>query len=265
MGRHRIILAADTATVRLEVGRGALCVRHKTYSAPQTLGGCAHCTFDEFETDFRAMTSAMDTLVIVGMNRIINPGNRTHEVFEFLHNDSARFTKTSVDRTLWIGEPWRAWFHFGFVGAKYREYTYSYLAESHYKAHIEGVRENDPFNAETIAECGDGLIVSDHEKYFTDVRIETIAMSDAVHSEYQREKESAFNDEKTLKGIVNRLARIASDACPFRSIPTPTKLFDHREHRIVRTDLGVDKFLTDGLLRSVELTNATAARFHHGG
>ena len=136
----RIILTHDPAAVSIDAGPEALCVRHPAYQAPRTAAGCLHVDWQEFEAEPRRWMDGRSLVVVVGLNRIITPGNRTREVFEVLYNLSRDVRKLSIDQTLFVAEPWRAWFHFGFVGAPYREYTYSYLAESHWRAHQDGVR-----------------------------------------------------------------------------------------------------------------------------
>lgn len=261
---HRIVLARDTGLVRLDLDAHALCVRHRSYDPPLTGAGCRHMTFDAFEDDPRDAMRGRDTLAVVGLGRIITPGNRTREVFEVLFNLTDDWQKVSLDRTLFVSEPWRAWFHFGFVGARYREYTYSYLAESHWKAFGDGVRGDDPFGLEAIVDCGRGVVRSEDEQYFDEVAVETVALGAAAHAEYQELKAVAFDEEHTAPAIIDRLSRFAQAACPLRRIPTPARLFDRTAHRIVRTDLKVDEYLTGRLLALVELTNGIAAAFHGG-
>jgi hypothetical protein len=49
-----------------------------------------------------------DCLVMVGLSRAMTPSNRTREVWEVLFNNSTDMVKFSIDRTLFVAEPWRA-------------------------------------------------------------------------------------------------------------------------------------------------------------
>lgn len=263
-----IILAHDTSRVTLDLGERSVCVRHRTYPAPCVVPDCLHLTWDDFEPDPRRAMHGRDTLVLVGLNKIMTPSNRTAAVVEVLFNLSDTWRKLSVDRTLFAAEPWRAWFHFGLVGAPYREYTYSYLAESHWRAYQEGVRTDDPFAVETIAHEGEGVVRSTYDRYFRPVTIERVEVSAAIHSAYQDLKTRCFDEEHTAQAIVTRLARFAQDACPTRRVPTPARFFDLEAaadglfgQRLVQTDLKVDDYLVGRLIGLVALTDAVGRSF----
>lgn len=256
-----IILTPDTGTVALpDVGAEALCVRHPKYVAPTTGPACTHMTFPEFERDPRGAANGKRVLVMVGMNRIISPANRTQNVFEFLHNDSRHLRKISVDRTLFVAEPWRTWFHFGFVGAPYREYTYSYLAETHWRAAQDGLR-GDPFSLEAISAAGDDVVRATYASYF-DLSTETLALSASAHQDYQKLKAACFDEEHTIAAILRRLGEFAQQSHPWRTLPTPASLFEHRTHRLRVTDLPIDRYLVGRLRALADLTNAIGAHFY---
>lgn len=264
MGSDRkIVLAKDIGSVRLDLGP-AVCVRHKKYTWPDVAGDCEFVEWTDFEATPRRWLDPERSLIIVGLNRIINPGNRTREVFEILYNLCKDVQKWSIDHTLFVGAPWRAWFHWGLVGAKYREYTYSYLAESHWKAYGEGACEEDPFSLDVIGKWGHGVVESRYERFFEDVRVETVRMPPAVHAEYAQLKETCFDEEHTIGRIIARLSRFARESCPERRIPTPTTLFARATHDIVRTDLPVDEYLVNNLLSLVRLTDEIGSAFYGG-
>jgi hypothetical protein len=257
-----IILARDTGKVRLlkDVGAGAICVRHRTYDPPDTMSGCWHLTWEEFEADPAAALRSRSLMIVVGLNKIITPANRT-KVGPLLLRSEPGLRRVSVDRTLFISEPWRAWFHFGCVGAPYREYTYSYLAESHWKAAREGVRE-DPFTLEQIGQWGAGVVRCDYARWFEPLRAEVVQLDAAAHEEYAALKVRAFEEEHTESGVVGRLAAFAQERCPRRAIPSVARLFASTAPSIVRTDLAVDAYLAEQIERLVSLTDGIASLFH---
>jgi hypothetical protein len=249
-----IILAKDTGMVVRDWGN-ALCVRHRDYSAPM-----ASVLYEDYEP---SMLREKDTMLVVGLSRILTPANRT-KVGPHLLRPLQGIRRISLDSVLFIVEPWRAWWHFGCVGARYREYTYSYLAESRWRAAQECHGE-DPFSLGELAKWGDGIVESMVDRYFERVTTEVIEVGVYVEREYQALKTKCFDEEHTPAAIIKRLSDFAAEVCPQRSIPAMSQLFKRDEHAIVATNLGVDRWLTGQLTAMVELTNGIARRFHRGG
>ncbi len=255
-----IYLTKDTGAFELDAGTSAVCVTHESYGAPRI--DCPHLPLSEFMADVSGSLHGRGTLVVVGLNKILTPGNRTTLGKVFLR-PMPGIKRISIDRTLFVSEPWRAWFHFGCTSAKYREYTYSYLAESHWRAALEGIRE-DPFSLGMVAEEGAGQVVTDHGQYFQPMEIERVEVGPSAHKEYQTLKAQCFNEEHTVHGIIKRLASFAKEVCPRRKLPTRASLFSRREHEIIITDLMVDTYLIGELTGLVDLTNGIARSFYGG-
>jgi hypothetical protein len=248
-----IILTADTASI--EVPYGALIVRHRDYPAPEP-----SVRYEDYSP---TMLNGKTRMVVVGLSRILTPANRT-KVGQHLLRPIEGVQRISVDRTLFVVEPWRSWWHFGCVGAKYREYTYSYLAESRWKAGQEGIGE-DPFSLDEIERWGKGVITSLDPTHFNNFDIKILDMGADVERDYQALKSKCFDEEHTPAAIIKRLSDFAQTVCPFRAVPTPSQLFKHTSHVVVATDLGVDRWLVSQLQGLVDLTNGIAGRFYHGG
>ncbi len=217
-----------------------------------------------FESEYKRYSDGEKAIVLVGLSKIRNPSNRANLVWGFLHNHRPDIHKVSIDRTLFVAEPWRAFFQFYWVHATYGVYTYSYLAESHWKASQEGIRE-DPFSLSEILEKGSHLLAGTESSFFTTFDHEVIETDEATKEAYQVEKAKAFDEEHTLAGILGRLSAFAKAAVPERSIPTKGRLFDCRKWNLVTSDLLVDKFLVGQLRELVDLTNGIqrAAYEHH--
>lgn len=261
----KIILCADVSEAGVVVPAPAksLCVHHKSYPVPAALSGVRSIGFDEFESAARAHLQGVETLFVVGLNRAMTPSNRTAEVFEILFNATPGLAKVSIDRTLFVFEPWRAWFHFGLVGAPYLDYSYSYLAESDWKGWRDGFRTENPFDVETVERFGRGVIETQGGTAYIDaLEIETIEQSDAVHTDYSRLKSQCFVEERTITPILRRLAAFAQGVCPTRTIPSRTQLFRRRRHSVVVTDLGIDRYLATELADLTQLTQAIHEAFH---
>lgn len=258
-----IVLAHDTGDVRLDVDGEALCVRHSKYTPPQTGPRCRHVTYEEFSRDPRGAMAGRSTLVVVGLGAVVTPANRTKTFRKFFRRPDD-WQKISVDRTLFVSEPWRAWWHFGVVGARYREYTYSYLAESHWRAYVDGARTDDPFALPVVVEHGCGVVTSTYDRYFDPLEIERVAVGADEHATYRQLKAQCFDQEHTLSAILKRLETFAARVCPNRAVPTPARLFGRTRHRVVQTDLPVDDFLVGRLRALVELTDGIGRAFRAG-
>ena len=260
MGTESIILTQDIEFVSLDLPAPVLCVHHRTYPVPVAWSAGA-LEFSDFARAPRQHLTGLGALVIVGLNRIMTPSNRTQEVFEILFNLSPALRKVSIDRTLFIAEPWRSWFHFGLTGTPDGAYTYSYLAESHATAYRDGRREDDSFSLAAIAECGRGVVRSIGAAVFRPLHIDVVETDEEAKRQYQAEKVKAFGKEQTLAGILLRLSAFASAVCPSRRVPSPGALFSRPSHRIVRTDLRIDEFLVGRLAELIALSNGVHEAF----
>lgn len=255
----RIHLAPDTGAVVLPVGPEAVCVRHRAYVPPRTNEGCLHLTWEAFLDAPKRALEGRSVMVVVGLSRLATPSNRT-KVGPLLWGHLPGVTRLVVDRTLFVAEPWRAVWHLLAVAGRYREYTYSYLAESHWEAAQEG-RRDDPFTLEALCEGGRGLIQSHAPTFFEGFEVERVALGPEVHAAYQELKARSFEEEHTSAAIITRLAAFAAEHLPRRRLPTSARLFDARSHRVVQTDLRVDDWLVGRLRALVDLTNGLARAF----
>jgi hypothetical protein len=253
-----IILAPDITKVQCAAWPDALFVVADRFPMPDLAGTKGDVMrWSAFEADFKGASDGRKTIILVGMTKIRTPSNRGNPVWGYLHNHRKDIQKVSVDRTLFVSEPWRAFFQFYWVHVPYGCYTYSYLAESHWRAAADGVRP-DPFSQEAILSQGMGIIRSQAPAYFAPMAIDTVAVGPEVHAEYNRLKAACFDEEHTIGAILARLAKFAQQAVPTRSIPTTARLFEHREWAWTRTDLKIDEYLTGRLTGLVELTNGIA-------
>jgi hypothetical protein len=259
-----IILSKNISGLRVKDTSNALCVRHKTYPLPVLDEGAKCITYEELAKDPTGAMNGRDRMIAVGINKMVSPSNRTKTFRDLMH--AARgIPKVSIDTTLFVSAPWRAWWHFGFVEAAYREYTYSYLAESHWKAHEDGVRKDDPFALEVLIEHGQGLIRCDYDRWFDRIDERIVEMSDDTKKAYAELKARCFDEEHLITPIINRLSKFADKACGARAIPKPHRLFSKTDLKIVRTDMAVDKYLAGQLLRFAGIADGIAAEFYDAG
>lgn len=254
----KIRLSDNIPSVAIDAPGPSLLVHHRAY--PAIAGDMPRMTFDAFAENPRRHVSGLQALVLVGLNRIITPANRTAEVFEVLFNNTPDLRKISIDRTLFDSEPWRLWFHFGATGSPFDGYSYSYLLESHYKAWLDGVRGGDnPISVDRVVRNARGVLRCDYQAYFTEPSEAVVTVGESAHREYQKEKRQAFDECTSAWQIIGRLSKCAQRLCPERRLPSYRELFEAREPSWTATDLAVDRYLCARLHDAVQLTNAVAA------
>lgn len=253
---HKIFLTDKPEDLVLDVESPCLCVTHPKYAAPKMPVGTHHMGYKAFAADARSAVKDMKSLVLVGLDNMMNPGNRTDMVWEIVFNNTRALPRYVVNRLPFIGEPWRMWFAFGATSSTYLNYTYSYIAESHYNAWLEGYSDINPFDPETVLACSEGVVKSTYPAWYTDVKVDVVPVSPSVHEEYQILKDICFAEETSIKAIFMRLEKFAQSVCPTRSLPKLNKLHEHRQVHIVATDLKVDTYRVERLTHCIDLTNS---------
>lgn len=249
---HRIILASKPPPLP-DIGP-AIAVVAKGYQAPD---GIPVHSVEQLLEEPSLMDRSPLTLVVCGLSRLVTPSNRVRldPIWGWRRPGLRRI---SIDHLLFVGEPWRIWWHFSAVDQERWGFTDSFLAETRWKRAIEE-QQPDPFGVDSVIEKCRGVVRCVDAFRFGDVAVQTVRLQKHVHDEYAREKETAFRDVASIAGIIKRLAAFAQKAAPQRSIPSQSRLFASTSHTIVRTDLGVDEFLTSQLLERIRLTNAIAS------
>jgi hypothetical protein len=197
------------------------------------------------------------TMVAVGLARMMTAANRVALGKVFLRPREG-LRRIVVDRTLFISEPWRAWWPFRAAGeALPFGLTDSFLAETRWRMALE-TQSACPFGIEPVRAAMRGIVRGVDPFRFDEPSVEILPVSASARAEYARIKEAAFTDEKTIGAILAKLSAFAKSVEPRRAIPSTANLFKSATVRIVRTDLAVDAFLAEQLLDRVALTNAIA-------
>lgn len=101
------------------------------YELPDIKGVKGIIEFEKFKEIYSNLHANM--YILVGLNRIITPSNRTNFVFEHLFTLSADVPKISLDTEPFIGEPWRLWFHYGVTKTGKFGIPYSYAIETEWQ------------------------------------------------------------------------------------------------------------------------------------
>lgn len=254
-----IWLIDDPDRVPLDRGSSSLWVfpdRWKPPTAARTMPA------KRYLADPRGALKGIELLVIVGMSAIVTPANRV-KTGPYL-NEPWKGRRESVDRTLFVSEPWRAWWHWGCVGAKWDAVPHSFALEGLWNQYMDG-RVDDPCSLNEFVRLGSGIVMSSiHTPRFSGIDVDIIRVGDAVHARYQEEKAEAFELETTWRGLLRRLGKFAQAIEPRRSVPQNADLFRHlgvSRPKIIATDLPVDTWIVERHRKTVALVDGIADAF----
>ena len=255
-----IFFVDDPARLRLDLPGPVLCLHHQDYAPVQLPDGATVMLWSEFYDRYKAEPGLIkvDNVVFVGTNHIITPSNRTDPVFETLFSGTREINKVSVDLCPFVSVPWRTWFHFGIVNRPYGRYDYSYACETDWNKAQDGLSDYDPFDLDEMLHWSklDGAVVVTRGDYFTDLQVITVDLLPDVVAEYQDLRDALLDTEKSVTPVLRKLAAFAREHCRQRHIPQPHAFFRKPEGvQIVRTNLGIDDYLTEQLLGLAQLTN----------
>lgn len=225
--------------------------------------GCDSVPLSTFADDPHDALASYDTALFLGLSNMMTPSNRTDDVWEFTFNQMDT-PAVSVDRNLFRSDPWRAWFHFGLVDAEYRDYTYSYLAETDYEQYFNGQTDDNPFSLAEIRTWGEDIIESQYRQYFRMFDVTVGYEADASEEyEYSELLDDLFQEKNTIGQVRRALAAYAGDIYPERQVPSRHQLFRNGTDWTLRiTDLPIDRWKASYLRDLVELTNGIAEAFY---
>jgi hypothetical protein len=254
-----IYLTSTPETAPVDRGPRALWVHpdraHRRPVVPWTVSAAEY-----FELPMADIRRA-DVVVVVGLSQIVTPGNRVRT--------GPRLTepwdgppRVSVDRALFLGEPWRAWWHWGCVRAPWDDVETSFRMEN-LCAQALDKRRPDPCTIEEFVRVGTGVVrADDTAARFGGLDVEVLPTDPTG---YDEEKARAFEEETTPAGLTRRLGQWAQAREPRRSVPTTARLFLElgrgRPPKVVATDLPVDRWLVSRLRHLIDLTDGIADAF----
>lgn len=127
---RKVIFTPDIAKITLsDLPENTLIIVHDMYDRPMidrpTVDWLRfRATYAEYE---------VEQFVIVGANRMINPSNRCDMVNDYLQVMTKSIPKVSIDTSPFIGEPWRAWYHYSLAFGEWLGVDYSYPVEGEWK------------------------------------------------------------------------------------------------------------------------------------
>lgn len=257
--KNKIILTLTPGFIDGAQWEKPLCV----YKDQNPVSGVDAIKFKEFKEEPRKKLNEYETLIMVGLSNMMTPSNRTDEVWEYTFNQMDK-NCISIDKYLFRSDPWRTWFHFGLIDAEYRDYTYSYLAETDYEKYYNGLSEKNPLSYKEIKKWGGGLIESNYKRYFKKFDIKVgYQVNPSEEYEYMEKLDELFKTKNTIGQVIRGLESYAEDIHPGRNVPSRHKLFKgDRSFQLNVTDLPVDEWKSNYLKYLADFTNRILEGFY---
>lgn len=250
----QILLTNDWDSVPLDRSSRSVWLHHDS----DVVRASRCVSLSRFMDDPRGAVDGAELLVVCGLvSRLCTPSNRV-KLGQFLTEPWWGPPRVSVDRCLFVGEPWRMWWHWGCVGKPFSKYHTSYRMESDWKLYVD-TGDKNPCDISQVVEYGRGIVEFRDGFRFAKIGMHVEPMSDEAKEQYAEEKESAFAEEKTATAIIRRLDRFAQRLYPQRHVPR--NLFADDTHHVRVTDFGVDSYLVTRMQEVVNLTNQIAENF----
>jgi hypothetical protein len=208
---------------------------------PPGFAGFEYMDMQEYRKKYTKIEPSL--IVLVGLNRIINPANRCDFVLDHLSTLTPNIPKMSIDTAPFIGEPWRLFYHYQFTKTGRFLHPHSYALETEWKSWFCRDREDSIFQPEILQ----GLLADT----YSDLPLRKTAVTwYEVESEwYENIKTHAFSMFPTYKNLLNFLIKEANSkyavSVSYNDFGKPWHL----------PDLGIYRFLVEEMLRREAIWN----------
>jgi len=244
--KHAIFFVKDPASLVIEgVPEDTLLVYHAEYTPPK-VSGATTIPFEEFKAKY--VDYHVNMIILVGLNRMINPSNRCDFIHEYLSTLTANIPKLSIDTEPFIGEPWRLFFHYLFTSNNLFKRPHSFAVQTEWLHWFNRESNECIISPEYLGKC----IV----KTFSDLDLleSTFTFTEVDEKQqtwYAEAKQFTFNKYNTLKLIVNALLKHANTRfgldLDFGSY--------HASKDFTIPDIGVYRFVVEENMRRMQIYN----------
>lgn len=207
--------------------------------------------FEKFRVSYESYTPTM--IVLIGLNRIINPSNRCDFVFSYLTTATPNITKISIDREPFIGEPWRVFFHYLFSRSGRWPEPHSYAVETNWRKWFFRDQNTCSMDAENIRLLIGNDTISDLPKINSKFHLAGVNEMDA--SWYEAMKKSVIEANSTPKLWVNGLLRECN-----KRFGLGLSMDSYRDNKDMTVpDVGVIRFVVEENRRRQAIYNAVVS------
>jgi len=257
---RNIIFSKNIKNISLDIKGKTVCIYEKRYKEmlPQ-IKNTNHIEFSYLKNNYKDQNffDGVNNIVFIGLNKIFNLSSRIDPIFDILQYNLSNIQIFSIDTSPYIGDIWRIWTHFSFTRNDFGGYTYSYLLQTDYNKYLSGFSNNNPVSIEKIKEYAKNKIRIEYEIYFSTPQITTFKLPPAIHQRYQVLKKELFDKYNRIGPIIKGLSNFAKACYKKRNIPQEHKIFEFPDDiRILKTDLKVDGYLTNKLVKKIDEVNS---------
>lgn len=245
----------DTSTAKVDAIGKTIVVYRDGYNLPNL-----EAEFIEFER-YRITYDVIECnlMVLVGLNRMINPSNRCDFIHEHLTTLTPHIPKISIDTTPWIGEPWRLYYHYQYTRSGKFGASYSYPIEGEWQRWFYREANDSQISGRNVR-----TIITDtySDLDHLTAKFELIEPSQADESWYSKAKDQIFAKYDTPKMLINNLLKLSNAhfglSISFDSYKTePTKdLFGNQANHFKLPNIGIYRFMAEENIRRMETYNA---------
>ena len=131
---NKVFFTKDiNSTIARELGdscKNSIVVYHGMYEKP-VIEAKQIIEWQEYQKVYQEIEA--ESMVLVGLNRMINPANRCDFIHDYLTTLTPNISKIIIDTAPFIGEPWRLFYHYLFSNTNKFGYNYSYPVEGEWK------------------------------------------------------------------------------------------------------------------------------------
>ena len=243
---YKVQFLQDTSNPNLTelIGRTVVVYRDG-YKLPE-ISGAEYIEFEKYKATYTKHTP--DNIIMVGTNRIFIPANRCDMVYEYLQTMTPHINKISLDTSPFIGEPWRAWFHYSLAFGEWLGYNYSYIVETDWQHWFYRDAETSILDGQQLCPEVKGTF-SDLPKLMPTFEFYE---PDALLAEYYQEvKKLAFDKYGTPKQLIQFMSKTLNDHL---SLDFSFDSF-RKSQRFLLPDFGVYRFMAEENERRMETYN----------
>lgn len=252
---NRVQFLKDTSMAKLDIPTKTLLVYREGYALPKV--DAEYVEFEKYKIAYDSIDCKF--MVLVGLNRMVNPSNRCEFIHEHLTTLTPHIPKISIDSLPWIGEPWRLYYHYQYSRCGKFGASYSYP--------IEGEWQKWFYRESQDSQLAGGNVRLVIEDTFSDLDqlSATFELTEASQKDlgwYATAKEQVFAKYDTPKMLINNLLKLANahfgvdvSFDSFRATGT-NDLFGKQSNNFQLPDIGIYRFMVEENRRRMETFNA---------
>jgi len=230
-----------------EIFKDTFLIYHEMYTPPN-IQGIEYMKFQKFKQTY--FNHYINSIIIVGLNRIITPSNRCDMVNDFLQTMTRNIPKISIDTSPFIGEPWRLWYHFDITNSGKFNVPHGYAIETEWKHWFYRDTNDCRLSGDNIGLFIDN-VYSDLDLLTTEFRFTDCTNKDEEY--YKKIKEFVFNKNNSPKLIINELVRECNKH--FGINLSFDSYLRKNEIPIIVPDIGIYRFVVEENIRRQNIYN----------